>query len=178
MYCRQTWQSTYSFYKSASWCSYFSTLLIRLLQLNHNKISLFWDHTATTNDRFTPQHRLATWHRKQILFTIFRLVHSAFVQLICCVALLTLLSLLVKTRQTAKSCWQAIYMMPFNHGQSRVCHVTVLADAGTSASNGTLTAVDLTATGIIVNKHFLNVTYSPFSSIYTKVNFPQYRFIT
>ncbi len=53
-------------------------------------------------------------------------------------------------------------MMPINHVQSCVCHVIVLADAGTNASNRMLTAVDLTATGVIVTKHFLNVTYSPF----------------
>ncbi len=57
-------------------------------------------------------------------------------------------------------------MMPVNHVQSRVCHVTVLADADSlpqSMSNRMLTAVDLTATGVIVNKHFLNVTYSLFN---------------
>ncbi len=47
-------------------------------------------------------------------------------------------------------------MMPVNHVQSCVCHVTVLADAGTSTSNRMLTAVDLTATSVVVNKHFLN----------------------
>ncbi len=31
------------------------------------------------------------------------------------------------------------------------------------ASNRMLTAVDLTATGVIINKHFLKVTYSPFN---------------
>ncbi len=45
-------------------------------------------------------------------------------------------------------------MMPVNHVQSRVCHVTVLADAGSRllsgstvarASDRTLTAVDLTS---------------------------------
>ncbi len=54
-------------------------------------------------------------------------------------------------------------MMPVNHVQSRVCHVTVLADAGSlpqSESNRMLTAADLTATGVTVNKNFLNVTYS------------------
>ncbi len=35
-----------TFYKSASWCCYFGILLIRLLQLNHIKICLFWDHVA------------------------------------------------------------------------------------------------------------------------------------
>ncbi len=56
-------------------------------------------------------------------------------------------------------------MMPVNHIQSCVCHVTVLADAGSlpsSESNRMLTAVDLTATGVIVIKQFLKVTYSPF----------------
>ncbi len=53
-------------------------------------------------------------------------------------------------------------MMLVNHVQSHVCHIAVLADAGTSTSNRTLTAVDLTATVVIVNMHFLNVTYSPF----------------
>ncbi len=43
-------------------------------------------------------------------------------------------------------------MMPVNHVQSCVCHVTVLAGAGTGTSNRMLTAVDLTATGVIVNK--------------------------
>ncbi len=52
-------------------------------------------------------------------------------------------------------------MMPVNQVQSCVCHVTVLADAGSlpqSESNRMLTAVDLTATRVIVNKQFLNVT--------------------
>ncbi len=57
-------------------------------------------------------------------------------------------------------------MMPVNHVQSHVCHVTVLADAGTSKSNRMLTAVDLTDTCVIVNKHFLNATYSPFKYSY------------
>ncbi len=52
-------------------------------------------------------------------------------------------------------------MMPVYHVQSRVYHITVLTNAGTSASNRMLTAGDLTVTGVIVNKHFLNVTYSP-----------------
>ncbi len=66
-----------------------------------------------------------------------------------------------------------INMMPVNHVQSCVCHVIVLADAGclrlwsvskaVSASNRMLTAVDLTAIGVIVNKQFLKVTYSPFN---------------
>ncbi len=46
-------------------------------------------------------------------------------------------------------------MMPVNHVQ----------DAGLlpqSESNSKLTAVDLTATGVTVNKQFLNVTYIPF----------------
>ncbi len=63
-------------------------------------------------------------------------------------------------------------MMSVNRVQSRVSHVTVLANAGsrlrsankrTSASNRMLTAVDLTATGVIVNKHFLNVIYRTFN---------------
>ncbi len=57
-------------------------------------------------------------------------------------------------------------MMPVNHVRSRVCHVTVLAGAGSlprSESNMLLIAADLMATGVIVNKHFLNVTYSPFN---------------
>ncbi len=64
-------------------------------------------------------------------------------------------------------------MMPVNHVQSCVCHVTVLADAGcsclqsgstsTSRRNRMLTAGDLTATNVIVNKQFLKVTYSPFN---------------
>ncbi len=57
--------------------------------------------------------------------------------------------------------------MPDNHVQSYVCHVTVLADAGSlsrSVSNRMVTAVDLTATGVIVNKQFLNVTYNHFNS--------------
>ncbi len=61
-------------------------------------------------------------------------------------------------------------MMPVNHVQSRVCHVTVLADAGSlprSESNRMLTAVDLTATGVIVNKQYLKVTYSPFKRAFT-----------
>ncbi len=53
-------------------------------------------------------------------------------------------------------------MMPANHAHSCVCHITVLADAGMRASNRMLTAVDLTAAGVIVNKHFLNVTYRTF----------------
>ncbi len=62
-------------------------------------------------------------------------------------------------------------MMPVNHIQSRVCHITVVADAGSrlwnastgvSASNRLLTVVELTARGVIVNKQFLNVTYSLF----------------
>ncbi len=38
-----------TFYKSASWCSYFGVLLMRLLQLNHSKICLFWVHTAVVS---------------------------------------------------------------------------------------------------------------------------------
>ncbi len=54
-------------------------------------------------------------------------------------------------------------MMPVSHVQSCVCHVTVLADAGSlpqSESTRMLTAVDLTANGVTVNKRFLKVTYS------------------
>ncbi len=67
---------------------------------------------------------------------------------------------------------QAVNMMPVNHIQSRVCLVTVLADAGSrllsantclSASDRMLTAVDLTATGVTANKQFLNVTYRTFN---------------
>ncbi len=43
--------------------------------------------------------------------------------------------------------------MPVNHVQSRVC-VTILADDGSSLWSAS-------ASGVIVNKHFLNVTYSP-----------------
>ncbi len=59
---------------------------------------------------------------------------------------------------------QAISTMPVNRVQSHVCYITVLADAGsclqsestgTSASSRMLTAVNLTATGVTVNKHFL-----------------------
>ncbi len=60
---------------------------------------------------------------------------------------------------------QAINMMLVNHVQSRVCHVTALADAGShlwSTSNRMLTAVDLTATGVIVYWHFLHITYRTF----------------
>ncbi len=32
-------------------------------------------------------------------------------------------------------------------------------------SNRMLTAVDVTATGVIVNKHFMNVTYSPLTTL-------------
>ncbi len=56
-------------------------------------------------------------------------------------------------------------MLPANHVQSRVCHIAVLANAGSlprSESNRMLTAVDLSAIGVIVNKQFLKVTYSPF----------------
>ncbi len=58
-------------------------------------------------------------------------------------------------------------MMPVSHVQSRVRHVTVLVDAGLSPqseSDRMLTAGDLTATGVTVNKHFLKVTYSLFKS--------------
>ncbi len=59
-------------------------------------------------------------------------------------------------------------MMPVSHVQSRVCYVTVLVaapdarsylrSASSCASNRMLTAGDLTATGVIVNKHFLILT--------------------
>ncbi len=60
-------------------------------------------------------------------------------------------------------------MMPVNHVKSRVCYVTAdaglcLQSASTHASNRMLTAGDLTATGVIVNKHFLNATYRTFNS--------------
>ncbi len=53
-------------------------------------------------------------------------------------------------------------MMPVNHVQSRVRHVTVLADAGSlpGSESNMLTAVDLMATGVIVDEQFLNVTYT------------------
>ncbi len=61
-------------------------------------------------------------------------------------------------------------MMPVSHVQSDLCVTSLfwpmLARAygvGACASNRMLTAVDLTATGVIVNKHFLNVTHSPFN---------------
>ncbi len=57
---------------------------------------------------------------------------------------------------------QAVSIMPVNHVQSLVCVVTVLVDVGSSTSNRMLTAVDLTATGVTVNKHFVNVAYGPF----------------
>ncbi len=60
--------------------------------------------------------------------------------------------------------------MSCQHDACQVSCVSVLADAGsclrsasTHASN--MTAVDLTATGVIVNKHFLNVTYRTFKCI-------------
>ncbi len=65
-------------------------------------------------------------------------------------------------------------MMPVNHVQSCVCHITVLADAGSlsqSESNKMLTAVDLTDTGVTVNKQFLKVTYSPFKYNNKSVDF-------
>ncbi len=120
---------------------------------------------TSTNDRHTPQRRLTIRHRQHILFIIFCLAHSPLAFSSSYLALLTLLSHSVKARQTAISCQQAINMMPVSHVQSGVCDVTVLADAGTSASDRILTAVDLMATGVIVNKHFLNVTYSPFKEI-------------
>ncbi len=69
-------------------------------------------------------------------------------------------------------------MMPVNHDQSCVCHITVLADAGLlpqNESNRILTAVDLTATGVIVNKQFLKVTYSLFNAdLWTGTRFHSY----
>ncbi len=38
-----------TFNKLVSWCIYFGIILIGLLQLNHSKICLFWDHTAVVN---------------------------------------------------------------------------------------------------------------------------------
>ncbi len=62
-------------------------------------------------------------------------------------------------------------MMPVNYVPSHVCHVTVLADAGewiqsasAHASNRMLTAADLTDTGVIFDKHFLNFTYRTFKA--------------
>ncbi len=63
--------------------------------------------------------------------------------------------------------------MPVNHVQSHVCHVTVLADVVTNVSNRMLTAVGLMATGVIVNKHFLNVTYSPFKAALINILYQQ-----
>ncbi len=58
--------------------------------------------------------------------------------------------------------------MPVTYVQSSVRHITVLANAGSylpsaSTSNRMLAAVDLTATDVIVNKHFLNFTYRTFN---------------
>ncbi len=81
----------------------------------------------------------------------------------------------MKARQTAISFIQAINifiekqaanMVPVNHVQSCACHVIVLADAGSlpqSNSNSMLTAGDLMATGVTVNKQFLNITYRTFT---------------
>ncbi len=47
-----------------------------------------------------------------------------------------------------------------------------MADAGSlpqSESNRMLTAVDLTATGVIVNKQFLNVTHSSFKCFMNEI---------
>ncbi len=86
--------------KSASWCSYFGIFLICLLQLNDSKIYLFLNQTTIVSGvRHTPQHRLTTRHRQHILFIIFRFFTH------CCrfhpanVAMLMLLSLLVKDKQ-------------------------------------------------------------------------------
>ncbi len=52
---------------------------------------------------------------------------------------------------------QAVNMMPAKCIQSRVCHVTFMADAGShlqSESNRMLTAGDLTATGVTVTSNF------------------------
>ncbi len=68
-------------------------------------------------------------------------------------------------------------MMPVNHVQSRVCHVTVLADAGSlprSESNRMLTALDLTATGVTVNKQCLKVTHSSFNIRFVITTWPCY----
>ncbi len=67
-------------------------------------------------------------------------------------------------------------MMPVNHVQSRVCYVTVLVDtcsrersASACGSNRMLTAVDLTGTGVTVNKYFLNITYRTFKTLTFKM---------
>ncbi len=66
-------------------------------------------------------------------------------------------------------------MMPVKHTRFVFRHITVLADAGsrlwsgsTGMSASNMTAVDLTATCVIVNKHFLKVTYSPFNDLKIK----------
>ncbi len=64
---------------------------------------------------------------------------------------------------------QVVNMMPVDHIQSRACHVNVgsrlrSASIHASASNRMLTAGDLMATGVIVNKFFLNVTYRTFNA--------------
>ncbi len=87
--------------------------------------------------------------------------------------MLMLLSLSVKDKQRSiklacklSACFlnnfiekQAVSTMPVNHVQSCVCHVTVLAGAdsclqrgSTGANASNMTAVDLTATGVTVNK--------------------------
>ncbi len=70
-------------------------------------------------------------------------------------------------------------MMPVSHVQSRVCHATVLANAGSCPQSASrmLTAVDLTATGVIVNKHFLNVTHCPFNRLKLNDSKSRYCFV-
>ncbi len=43
----KAWVQT--FFMLTPWCSYFGILVIRLLQLNHSKICLCWDHTSVVN---------------------------------------------------------------------------------------------------------------------------------
>ncbi len=79
----KAWIQTY--YKSASWCSYFCIILICLLQLNNSKICLFWDHTAvveypklmSTNYRGTPHNTNSQLHTGNILFIITHCCSSA-----------------------------------------------------------------------------------------------------
>ncbi len=56
--------------------------------------------------------------------------------------------------------------VPVNHVQCRVTSLLLpmLCSLPQSENNRMLTAVDLTATGVTVNKQFLKVTYSPFKS--------------
>ncbi len=73
-------------------------------------------------------------------------------------------------------------MMLVNHVQSRVCHVTVLADADSlpwSAGNRILATVDLMATGVIVNKQFLKITWSPFKACFPTISvYSIYQYLT